>query len=156
AFVEVQVDGAHIVVKPSPDEADSFLASLVGSDGISAEFSFGVRLSSRSGFGFTGSGGLEASFPLHVAIGPVEFQAITLGLKTREQGVDVEVGATVAGRLGPLAFVVEGAGFRLVAKFPDPPTGNLGPLDLGFGFKPPNGVGLSIDAGPVKGGGYLF
>ena len=25
-----------------------------------------------------------------------------------------------------------------------------------FGFKPPNGVGLAIDAGVVKGGGYLF
>ena len=155
AFVEVQVDGARIVVKPAPDEPDSFLASLLGSEGLSAEFSFGVRLSSRSGFGFTGSGGLDATFPLHVALGPVEFQAITLGLKPRGEDVDVEVGATVVGKLGPLGFVVEGAGFKLSARFPDPPTGNLGPLDLGFGFKPPSGVGLSIDAGPVKGGGFL-
>jgi hypothetical protein len=155
AFVEVQVDGARIVVKPAPDEPDSFLASLVGPEGLSAQFSFGVRLSSRSGFGFTGSGGLEASFPLHVALGPVEFQAITLGLKPRGQDVDVEVGATVVGKLGPLRLVVEGAGFKLIGRFPDPPNGNLGPLDLGFGFKPPTGVGLSIDAGPVKGGGFL-
>ena len=27
---------------------------------------------------------------------------------------------------------------------------------MAFGFKPPKGVGLSIDAGVVKGGGYLF
>ncbi len=155
AFVEVQVDGGRIVVKPAPDEPDSFLASLLGPEGISAEFSFGVRLSSRSGFGFTGSGGLEASFPVHVALGPIEFQAITLGLKPRGQDVDVEVGATVVGKLGPLGVVVEGAGFKLTGRFPDPPDGNLGPLDLGFGFKPPTGVGLSIDAGPVKGGGFL-
>jgi hypothetical protein len=155
AFVEVQLDGAHIVVKPSPDEADSFLASLVGPEGLSAEFSFAVRLSSRSGFGFTGSGGLEASFPLHVAMGPVEFQAIALGLKPRGEDVDVEVRATVVGTLGPLRVVVEGAGFRLTGRFPDPPNGNLGPLDLGFGFKAPSGVGLSIDAGPVRGGGFL-
>ena len=32
----------------------------------------------------------------------------------------------------------------------------LGPVDLSLGFKPPNGVGLSIDAGVVKGGGYLY
>jgi hypothetical protein len=127
AFVEAQIDGAHIVVKPAPDEADSFLASLLGSEGISAELSFGVRLSSRSGFGFTGSGGLEASFPVHVALGPIEFQAVTLGLKLRGQEVDIEVGATVSGKLGPLAFVVERAGFKLSAQFPDPPTGNLGP-----------------------------
>jgi hypothetical protein len=33
--------------------------------------------------------------------------------------------------------------------------GNLGPLDLGVGFKPPNGLGLAIDAGVVAGGGFL-
>ena len=27
---------------------------------------------------------------------------------------------------------------------------------IDVGFKPPNGVGLSIDAGVVKGGGYLY
>jgi hypothetical protein len=34
--------------------------------------------------------------------------------------------------------------------------GNLKLFDLNLGFKPPNGVGLSLDAGSVKGGGYLF
>ena len=37
-----------------------------------------------------------------------------------------------------------------------PPTGgNLGPVDLALGFKPPSGVGLAIDAGVVVGGGFL-
>src|SRR5205814_4644429 len=30
------------------------------------------------------------------------------------------------------------------------------PANLTFAFKPPNGVGLAIDAGVVKGGGYLY
>lgn len=34
--------------------------------------------------------------------------------------------------------------------------GNFGPLDVSFAFKPPNGVGLAIDTGVVKGGGYLY
>ena len=33
--------------------------------------------------------------------------------------------------------------------------GNLGLADLGLGFKPPAGVGLSIDAAAVTGGGFL-
>ena len=156
AFVEVQLDGAHIVVKPAPDEADSFLGSLLGAEGISAELSVGIRLSSLSGFSFTGSGGLEASFPSHITLGPIEVQGLTLGLKPRGQDVDVEVSASVSGTLGPLAFAVERAGFKLIAQFPDPPRGNLGPLNLAIGFKPPNGVGLAIDAGAVKGGGYLY
>jgi hypothetical protein len=34
-------------------------------------------------------------------------------------------------------------------------AGNLGSLDLGLGFKPPTGLGISVDAGPVNGGGYI-
>jgi hypothetical protein len=37
-----------------------------------------------------------------------------------------------------------------------PENGNLGKANLAFEFKPPNGVGLSLDVGIVKGGGYLF
>ena len=33
--------------------------------------------------------------------------------------------------------------------------GNAGPFDIDVGFMPPNGVGLSIDGGGFKGGGFL-
>jgi hypothetical protein len=52
--------------------------------------------------------------------------------------------------------VVENIGLRATFTFPPDSRGNLGPADLAVGFKPPNGVGLSIDAGVVKGGGYLY
>src|SRR5262249_7888947 len=32
---------------------------------------------------------------------------------------------------------------------------NLGPLNLDLGFKPPTGVGLAVDGGGFKGGGFL-
>ena len=38
-----------------------------------------------------------------------------------------------------------------------PARGTFGDLDLQFGFKPPTGIGLSVDAqGVVTGGGFLF
>src|SRR4030095_558529 len=46
-------------------------------------------------------------------------------------------------------------GVKLTLSFPDG-GGNLGPADFALGFQPPNGVGLSINAGAVMGGGYLF
>jgi hypothetical protein len=49
--------------------------------------------------------------------------------------------------------VVENIGIRSAIAFKQ---GNLGPMDLSVGFKPPNGVGLSVDAAVVKGGGYLY
>jgi len=42
--------------------------------------------------------------------------------------------------------------FRSVA----PARGTFGDLDLQFGFKPPSGLGLAVDAGPVTGGGALL
>ncbi len=34
--------------------------------------------------------------------------------------------------------------------------GNLGPANASFAFKPPTGVGLSVDAGIIAGGGFLY
>jgi hypothetical protein len=155
-FAVVELENARVVIKPAQGEADSFLASFLGPDGLSAQLSLGLRLSSLNGFHLTGSGGLETSFPIHVTLGPIDFQALSVGLKPGAQGVDIEAGATLAGKLGPLTAIVDGAGFKIKAQFPDPPTGNLGPVDLGFGFKPPKGVGLSISAGAIQGGGFLF
>ena len=33
---------------------------------------------------------------------------------------------------------------------------NLGLVDMDFGFKPPNGIGVTIDAKAIKGGGFLY
>jgi hypothetical protein len=156
AFVELGLEKLRVVVKPAVDEADSFVADLLGPDGISAELSAGVRLSSLTGFHLTGSGRLEGIFAADAHLGPVDVQAIAFGLKPAEQGFDFDVGATVSGKIGPVAVVVDRVGFRLATRFPDPPLGNLGPLDFALGFKPPNGVGLAIDAGAVTGGGFLF
>lgn len=154
-FAVVELENARVVMKPAPGEADSFLSSFLGPEGLTAQLSLGLRLSSLNGFHLTSSGGLEASFPIHVTLGPVDFQALSLALKPGPQGIDFEAGATLMGKLGPLTAIVDGAGFRIKAQFPDPPAGNLGPVDLGFGFKAPKGVGLSVNAGPVQGGGYL-
>jgi hypothetical protein len=151
----IAFEDAHVVIKPAPGEADSFLASLLGPDGISAELSLGAQLSSLTGFHLTGSGSLEASFPVSVQIGPIRFQALSIGFKPSDDGFDLEIGATVSGTVGPVTVVVDRMGFNLTARFPDPPNGNLGPLDLGLDFLPPNGAGLAIDSAGVSGGGFL-
>lgn len=155
AFVALDLDNARIVIKPDPGEADSFLAGFLGADGISGQLSLGLQLSSRTGFHWTGSGGLEASFPVCIELGPISVSAFSVGLKPAERNVGLDVGATVSGKIGPVTVVIDGVGFTLAAAFPDPPTGNLGPLDVSFGFLPPSGAGLSIDAAGVSGGGFV-
>ena len=154
AFAEFQLDRLRIVIKS--DDSDSFIGSLIG-DGVSADLSLGMRVSSVSGFHFTGSGGLEVNVPVSVSFGPIALQGITIGLYPNAQGIAIVVGATIRGSIGPVTALADGVGFTLGMTFPDPPTGNLGPIDVGFGFKPPSGIGLSVDAGGVlTGGGFLF
>ncbi|MFT4958725.1 MAG: hypothetical protein ACI9EZ_002059, partial [Halobacteriales archaeon] len=56
--------------------------------------------------------------------------------------------------LGPFTATVKRVGVEAEMSFPED-GGNLGPADMELAFKPPEGVGLSIDAGAVTGGGYL-
>ena len=155
-FLETEWTGAGIVIQAAPGEADSFLSSLLPADGIHADFNFTLGISTSQGVYFAGSGGLEISLPAHLQIGPIEIQSALLSVRPAAGAIPITLGATIKGDLGPLKAVVENIG--LVANFTFPPNnqGNLGPADLRLQFKPPNGLGLSIDAGAVKGGGYLY
>ena len=54
-----------------------------------------------------------------------------------------------------LTAVVENVGVTATFRFPPGNTGNLGPANLRLAFKPPSGVGLALNAGVLKGGGFL-
>ena len=56
-----------------------------------------------------------------------------------------------------MAGSVERVGLKVILDFPqDPAGGSYGPVSPKFAFKPPDGAGLAVKGGPVKGGGYLF
>jgi Family of unknown function (DUF6603) len=156
AFVEIGLQGGRIVVEPAPDEPDGFLATMLPSDGLTADVPLLVGLSSRQGIYFGGSSGLELELPVHVQLGAIEIVSATIAVRPQQGEIPLELGATIKGGLGPLQAVVENIGLRLDLTFPPARDGNLGAANLALGFKPPNGVGLSLDVGVIKGGGYLF
>ena len=68
---------------------------------------------------------------------------------------------------GAFKVNVDNIGTKLAWKLPSPPQppgsttaiarGNLGPAgNFGIDFVPPKGIGVLIDAGPVKGGGFFY
>jgi hypothetical protein len=104
---------------------------------------------------FTGSGAFEVTVHPHLTLGPVRIDEVTVRATTPDgepPKLRLELGAAISGQLGPLQFVVSGIG--LLAEFAAA-DGNVGPFDIALGFKPPNGVGLEIDAGGFTGGGFL-
>ncbi|HEY0377474.1 MAG TPA: DUF6603 domain-containing protein [Pyrinomonadaceae bacterium] len=147
-----EVVKAAIVV--APGEGDGFLKKILPDDGLRATFELAAGWSNKTGFYFRGGAGLEAQLPLHVSLGPLTVESVTVGVRVDGEGVETEVSGTASLKLGPLTAVVERMGLTATVTFPDD-GGNLGAADLSVGFKPPTGVGLSIRGGGFEGGGFL-
>lgn len=151
-FCEIEVNDLRLEVKG--EGGDSFLSSLLPAQGISADFDLALGLSSGQGFYFRGSSALELNIPTRVDLGAVELQSLRVTVRPQADRLPVDLGADVKGRLGPFSVSVENLGMTAGFRFPGK-GGNLGPLDVSVGFKPPTGVGLSIDAAGFRGGGFL-
>src|SRR6218665_612113 len=151
----LEIDLKDGLIQISLSEADSFIGSLLSGTDINSNFNLGVGFSSKGGLYFKG-GSLEISLPTHIQLGPVELQAIALALKVQNKDFIASVSTDFTAQLGPLAVSLENIGIQSGIKIKPDQDGNFGPMDISFGFKPPNGLGLSINAGAATGGGDLF
>jgi hypothetical protein len=152
--IEGAIEGGKLVI--SLADADGFIGTVMAGFGLEATFELGFRWSAGSGISFTGSGGLEVQIPAHIELGPIEIDNLTFRVGIEAAGFPIGLTANIKAALGPLQAVVENLGVEAVLALPPGGDGNIGPFDLTFRFKPPNGVGMSLDVGIVKGGGYLF
>ncbi|MGH7528263.1 MAG: DUF6603 domain-containing protein [Gemmatimonadales bacterium] len=148
------VKGGKVVIDFS--QGDGFLAQILSSINLECDFDLGFGYSARDGLFFHGSSELQIQLPLHLDLGPIGIEALTIGVGVDAAKVPLSLAADLKANLGPLVAVVQGMGVRADLAFPSDRKGNLGPVELAIGFKPPTGVGLSVDAGVVKGGGFLF
>jgi hypothetical protein len=151
--IEFDIKNGKIIV--GVEGADGFIEKILSGIHMEMDFALGVGFTSKSGFYFRGSGGLEISIPLHLSLGPVNIESLLLRLNPVDGTFPLVAATTFNLALGPLSAVVENIGIKLTLSFPDG-GGNMGPANFDLGFQPPNGIGLSINAGAVMGGGYLF
>lgn len=153
-FIEGSANGCKIVIDAS--SGDGFLQNILPLSKIESMFDITFGASSQTGIYFRGSSALEIRLPVHIQIGPIAIEGLTLALKLKDGKFPIELGADIKAELGPLVAVVQNMGVKATFSFPPNNSGNLGPVQLDIGFKPPTGVGLSLDAGGFKGGGFLF
>ncbi|MCC2592081.1 hypothetical protein LKO27_01380 [Tessaracoccus sp. OS52] len=149
-----EVQGGRLVV--SLAGADGFLGTILSGFGLDSQFDLGVGFSSAQGLFFAGSATLDIQLPLHIQLGPVEISALTLTVGIADDSFPIGLTTNLRTDLGPLKAVVEQIGIGADLTIPPDRSGNVGPLDFALRFLPPKGVGLSLDVGAVKGGGYLF
>jgi hypothetical protein len=153
-FAEFELRGLEFVLQAG--DADGFIAKILPSGGFSFSTDLALGISHRNGVYFRGTSTLQISIPAHVQLGPIEIQGLVVSITPSGDGLPVSLGASFAANLGPLRAVVEEIGITADFRFTGDHDGNLGPVDLALKFKPPKGIGLSVDAGVVRGGGYLY
>lgn len=152
---ELGLNGVELVAVLS--EGDSFISELFGAQTKQAKFDTGFVWSSKTGLHFRGSGALELVIPVHLTIGPIEVNHVTLNLSARDEKTALTAGVSGSGKIGPVTVAVSNVGVELLLTpvAEGEPAGVLGDLDLDFGFKPPDGLGLAIETSVVSGGGFL-
>jgi len=152
-IVQLRLDEGRLVVDFS--EGDGFIQTLLAGVHLDAQFGLVADWSPTTGLRLQGQGGVEVFVPLHIDLAVVLisglYVSITLGSPAP---LSIVLATQLTTTLGPLTAIVDRIGMRTAIGFPAG-GGNLGVADLAFAFQPPRGVGLSIDGGALKGGGFL-
>lgn len=150
-FIEGGIVAGQLVISAS--DADSFLASVLPDDGLAVRLEGALTWSRNHGLHFTGGAGLETTLGAAVTLGPLYLDGVRIAMTAGASGLVLDVSASGGVTIGPYAASFSGLGLEGGLAFA---PGNLGPVDLTVGWKPPSGVGIAIEAGPVTGGGFLY
>lgn len=144
--------GGRVVI--TLDGADAFIVGLLG-DGLvmAAELEAGWSLA--EGIFFVGGVGVEIDVPVDLRLGGVTISTLHLALGVTDGRLQLEASGAIGARIGPFAVAVERMGITADLSFPQS-GGNLEVANLALDLKPPSGLGFVLDAGVVKGGGYLY
>lgn len=123
----------------------------------------GLRLTGRlllvadvDGLHAEGGIGLRATWPETLRLPGLFMRGLTTEVAAVDGGFELTAAGTVTVDLEILTVTIEGLGVSQPIALHPQGDGNLGLVGLGDPeFAPPTGIGLSIDAGIVKGGGLL-
>ncbi|WP_297325003.1 DUF6603 domain-containing protein [Nitrosomonas sp.] len=152
-FVELPIKGGQISL--SNTKSDGFLQKILPKDGIRIDFDLIIGWSNKKGLYFRGGAGLETTLPINKNLFDVLLiNSVYLAILAKESGISLAAATSVTLKLGPVTVAIEQMGLKADISFPER-GGNLGPVNLGIGFKPPKGAGLVIDASAVVGAGFL-
>jgi hypothetical protein len=153
--LKAAAEGKGLTLVISPEDADAFLGSVLGSQEARLDLAFGIAWSSRTGLSVLAGAGFAVTLYPHRDFGLVRFDRVDLAVNLAAGGtpaLKARASAAFSGDLGPITFSVDRLGAELAFTFTD---GNAGPFDVRLEPLWPTGLGLVIEAGPVTGGGFV-
>ena len=148
------VDGLTFVLDPG--DQDGFLARALGGGQVKVPLQLGISWSSRTGLSLLAGAGFGVSLYPHLDLGVVRFDRVDLAVRLAAGPGAPEIGVSAltsfSGAIGPVSYTVDRIGAELRAILAD---GDAGPFDLDVNPVWPTGLGLAINAGPIRGGGFV-
>lgn len=125
--------------------ADAFVGQVLGAQ-ASANTTLTVTVDTASGLRF--QAGLKGRAELDGQLAVPGVRLSGLGIEIPDgQPFGLALTGTITGSLGPIAAVIQGAGVAVAY--------DQNQRTISLGFHPPTGAGLSVDAGPIHGGGFV-
>ena len=147
--------GVRIKSKLKVDlRTDTLLQQIISKDAPSSDTDYTtIALESGNGLSFGEGGNKSLMLPARFSFPGIELREFALVLPDPSDAADrIDIKATIAGNLSVVGFIVEGAGVRFTHR-PNAGAGQL-PFDIAPRF--PDAAGVSIEAGVVRGGGYIY
>jgi len=152
--VQLQVEDGKLIVDFS--QGDGLIQKLLAGVKLEAKFPLTATWNPKDGLRVTGDAGLEVFIPLHQNLAIVDLNGLyfSLGIGS-DSALHIGLAAQVTAHLGPIVATLDRIGADAAISFPPNGSGRLGMADFHLDFVPPKGVGLALDAGVIKGGGFL-
>lgn len=148
--IGLSIQGVSIVLSPV-----DFAAGIPGLSGVPTlkfQSDFNPTFDSVNGWNMMPELAFEQFVPIGIDLGPIKIPTvrIRLGASVEETGISFSLNssANVAGELGPVRLTMEGVGMTLRWN-----CKSASPLE--FEANMLRGIGLSIAASPIEGGGYI-
>ena len=125
------------------------MQSILGNVPTGVELSGKITWSSNAGAALDGLPGTTFVIPINQRIATVELKTAVVSFTSVPGGFAATAGFSGDGSLGPLSVAVKNVGLTLQLS-------TVGAnYELEVLFKPPDGLGASLDVGPITGGGFL-
>ncbi len=144
--VSVEIDGAEVGVGGGP------IASLLGNAASSVSSDLVVGFDTDHELTLSGTTAPRVVLPARTKVGPVDLREIAIELPPGTPDTFDVSGSIVVDLGGVITATVDGAGIRATV---DPTRVASGGDAVTIGLKAPTGVGLALDTGLVRGGGFL-
>ncbi|MDP9328283.1 MAG: hypothetical protein M3P10_08750 [Actinomycetota bacterium] len=130
--------------------ADGFVEELLGGD-ASATTNLKISIDTSHGLRFQSGTKMRADLPGSLAVPGIQLRGLGVEIPAHRP-FSLMLTGTIAGSLGPISAIVQGAGIALSI---DPAQIGSGAAPVSLTLEAPTGVGLSVDAGVIHGGGFL-